>query len=150
MSLSKLAAFAAAPVRSQANRKSLPAIWEQSVEEVRARVLIRNRYKTVAEDGSQNLKLTVGSRVLSLGVIKAGAMFIVAAADQVEEFTTLLQAGIDAGDFDGVIADAQAAAKVTAEKAKNVEGSKGIAPEGVDLTTLDSGDTTVLENDDLG
>jgi hypothetical protein len=108
MSLSTLAAAAAANNHAPKNQKP---VHELTVEEARSRVLIRDGNRKAADDGSKALVLRLGKVSIALDAIAKGATRVNATAEQVEEYTKILQSAIDAGDFDAAIADAQERAK---------------------------------------
>lgn len=143
--LTSLAQFAAANSNAKAPSK---AVHTLSLEEARGRVVIKDGNKVAKEDGSKALTLVLGKHVLALDVISPKATRINAAAEQVEEFTGLLQTAIDAGELDTAIVEAQAKAKVTFETPR-----VKAAPVSVDLDALDAeGEEkgTELGEDDLG
>lgn len=150
MSLSKLALFAASNNNSKAASK---AVHTLSLEDARAAVVIKDGNKKPAEDGSQALTLVLGKYVLSLDAIAPKATRVNATAEQVEEFTGLLQDAINDGTLDAAVIEAQAKAKVTAEKPR-----VKAAPVAVDLSALDEEEGTEtgdvvegeLGEDDLG
>jgi len=147
MSLAQLAQFAATNNNTRAASK---AVHTLTTEEARERVIIKDGSKKAAEDGSQALTLVLGKYTLALDAIAPKATRINAPADKVEEFTGLLQEAIDNGTLDEAIVEAQAKAKVTAEKPRVVT-----APASVDLDALEGEEGTEegeapFEGDELG
>lgn len=139
MSLELLAAAAVANNFTAGNSRT--PIYELSIEDARAKVKIKDGNKKPKEDGSQALVLGFGKKNLPLDVIKAGATRVNATADQVEQYTTILQEAIDNGSFDDTIAAAQLAAEEAANAPKVVEETTeeevvAEAPVGVDLDAL--------------
>ena len=110
MSLAQLAAFAA----NNRNPAKTP-LYELATAEARPLVKIKDGNRPAHEDGSQALTLVLGRYVLNLDVIAKGASRVVASGDQVAQFTGILQAAIDSGDFDGEIIIAQEKAKPKAK-----------------------------------
>lgn len=135
--LQALAQFASANNYNRSTTK----IYELSIEEARAKVAVKDGNRNKAEDGSQALILGFGKRNLPLDAIAEGASRINAAADQVEEFTSVLRAAVDAGDFDGAILELQEAYKKDAEAAANkpakAASEEVVAAPEVDLAELD-------------
>lgn len=117
--LQNLAQFAVAS--NFAKPQGGPRLFEITVEEARAKVVVRDGNKTPAKDGSQALTLALGKNKLSLEVIAAGATRVNATKEQVEDFTAQLLAAVQAGEFDAAIAAAQAEIKATAEAPKKVK-----------------------------
>lgn len=143
MSLEALAQFAVN--NNNAKGTTRTPLYQLSIEDARAKVKIKDGNKIAKEDGSQALTLTIGKHTLSLDVIKPKATRVNAAADQVEEFTSALQAAVDAGEFDEAIIAAQAKADPANKPAEapvetGDEGEEEEAPEGVDLDALDGED----------
>lgn len=156
---SALQAFAVSNNFTQ-SRGGVP-VYELSIEDARAKVVIVDGNKVPAEDGSQALTLKLGKRKVSMEAVKAGATRINATAEQVEAFTATLKAALEAGAFDAAIKETQGSAKQAAEDAKTK--GKAVATEtgdeteleanaeadipGLDLTELD--DEPSLETDSL-
>jgi hypothetical protein len=147
MSLSALAAFAVNNNNSRPTRNT--PIYEMSVEDARELVVIRDGNRVAKEDGSQALTLKLGRYAVAMDAVAPKATRINATAEQVEEFTGILKAAIEAGDFDEAIAVVIAEAHPD-EQAKRKEKTTGEvpvsdelaaelaeeAPEGVDLDEL--------------
>lgn len=142
MSLEALAQFAVN--NNNAKAASRTPLYQLTIEEARAKVKIKDGNKKAKEDGSQALTLTLGKHTLSLEAIAPKATRVNATAEQVEEFTSMLQAAVDAGEFDEAIIEAQAKADPAnkPEDAPVETGDEGeeAAPEGVDLDALDGED----------
>jgi len=136
MSLSELAAFA---VKNN-NTAARVGVHTLSLEEARAKVVIKDGNRVAKEDGTQALTLVLGKYVVSLDAVSKGATRINAAKSKVKAFTTTLQAALDAGDFDDAIVAAQAKAAPANRTVKPSEtpDAPEEAPEGVDLGELDS------------
>jgi hypothetical protein len=139
--MSKLAALAAYAQAARTGGANRTPVYELTVEAARSRVVIKDSNKQKAEDGSQALSLYLnGKGLMSLDAIQPGASRIVAKADQVQEFTQILEEGVNNGDFDKAIEEAQAKAKAAAEKsaaAKAANAAKGL--EGLNEPTGESG-----------
>jgi hypothetical protein len=114
---SALQAFAVSNNFSQ-SRGGVP-VYELSIEDARAKVIVVDGNKVPNEDGSQALTLKLGKRKVSLDAVKKGATRINANKDQVEAFTATLVAALAAGAFDSAIVETQAAAKQAVEDARN-------------------------------
>jgi hypothetical protein len=114
---SALQAFAVSNNFSQ-SRGGVP-VYELSIEDARAKVIVVDGNKVPNEDGSQALTLKLGKRKVSLDAVKKGATRINASKDQVEAFTATLVAALAAGAFDSAIVETQAAAKQAVEDARN-------------------------------
>ena len=112
-----------------------------SLEDARAAVKIKDGNKQAKEDGSQALTLSIGRITISLDAVAPKATRINATAEQVEGFTTQLQAALEAGAFDAAILSAQAKAnpanRVAAAKASMEDPIGEKSPEGVDLDALE-------------
>ena len=137
MSLEVLAAFAVA----NNNTPSRKALYELTIEEARARVKISDGNKKKAEDGSVALTLGLGKKKLSLDAISKGATRVNATADQIQQFTSILQAAIDGGSFDEEIIRIQTEAQQTVnfllfEPTPTAEPAQTEVPSGVDLDEL--------------
>jgi len=113
---SQLAQFAVSNNFSQA-RGGVP-VYDLSIEDARAKVVVVDGNKVPNEDGSQALTLKLGKRKVSLDVVKKNASRINATAEQVSGFTETLLAALAAGAFDEAIKAVQAAAKQAVEDAK--------------------------------
>ena len=154
MSLQLLAQFAVAQ-NFKAGSASRTPLEDLSIEEARATVKVGDGNKKPAEDGSKALVLRFGKTTLALDVIAAGATRVNATAEQVEEFTKVLEAEVAAGSFDAAIVAAQAriregkaaaAAKPKTQTATTVpepsaeETADSVAPaadiDGLDLSSL--------------
>lgn len=128
---------------------STTPVYQLGIDAARKAVKIKDGRKVKAEDGSQDLVLTLGRITLGLDAIAAGTNRIQATAEQVEEFTAALQAELDNGLFDEAIVEAQGKAKEAAERAKEkatkvvTAESEGLTEEtvaeevGVDLDSLE-------------
>lgn len=142
MSLEALAQFAVN--NNNAKGTTRTPLYQLSIEDARMKVKIKDGNKIAKEDGSQALTLTLGKHTLSLDVIKPKATRVNATEDQVEEFTSALQAAVDAGEFDEAIIAAQAKAdpanKPAEAPAETGDEGEEEAPEGVDLDALDGED----------
>lgn len=125
-------------------------IYALSIEDARAKVKVKDGNKKPKEDGSVALTLTFGKRTLPLDVIKPKATRINATAEQVEQFTSVLETAVAEGAFDEIIIAAQAEAEAAANKAKaNVEaGVPSEAAEGIDLDALGGEETTEEAGED--
>lgn len=148
-SIADLAAFAVANNFARGNSK-VPT-YELSLEEARKAVRVKDGNKRPKEDGTQALVLVLGKKTLKLDVIAANATRVNATAEQVEQFTAMLEGAVEAGQFDAAILEAQKELKtakeereakpvVAVEEAPAVEMAEvqvEAAPEGVDLDTLD-------------
>jgi hypothetical protein len=93
-------------------------VYELSIEDARAKVVVVDGNKVPNEDGSQALTLKLGKRKVGLDAVKPKATRINASAEQVAAFTETLLAGVQAGAFDEAIKAVQAAAKQAVEDAK--------------------------------
>jgi hypothetical protein len=102
MKLLDLAKFAA----KAAGRKSATSIQDLSIEDARKSVKISDGNKVKSET-EQGLKLSLGRRSVSLDAVQTGATKLVIPTADVEAVTAVLQAAIDAGDFDAAITAAQ-------------------------------------------
>lgn len=149
--LTQLAAFAAAT-----SARATSGVHTLTVEEARARTIIKDGNKKPAEDGSQALTLICGRVVVALDAIAKGATRVNAAAEQVEAFRAVLQSALDAGEFDAGIAEAQKKSDPANRKpAKEATVESSEAPEGVDLDAIEA-DTAeaevveVVDTDELG
>lgn len=135
-----LAQLAAAAVSNNYNTSRTP-IYELSIEEARAKVKVKDGNKTPNEDGSQALVLGFGRKNLPLDIIAPKATRINATAEQVEEYTSILQGAIDGGDFDEVIAAAQIEYEEAAKAPKVAPATEEVVVEtasvGVDLSELE-------------
>ena len=98
-------------------RTGAPAFHAVSVEEARTSVKIKDGNRKPALDGSQMLTVVIGKHTLPLDCIKAGTTRVSVVAAQIEGYTEALQAAVNDGLFDDVIAKAQVLAKAQAEKA---------------------------------
>lgn len=147
LNLSDLAATASA--KAYGTRTSVTPLHLDTIEGLRSRVVIKDSNKQLSEDGSQNLSLYVGRVKVSLDVIKKGAQFVTAQADQIEAYTEVLTNAVNAGDFDEALQAAAAKTDPANRKAKpeapavsdelavaEAETAEGAAPEGVDLDEL--------------
>ena len=97
--------------------------------------------KKKAEDGSVALTLGLGKKKLSLDAISKGATRVNATADQIQQFTSILQAAIDGGSFDEEIIRIQTEAQQTVnfllfEPTPTAEPAQTEVPSGVDLDEL--------------
>lgn len=88
-----------------------------SIEDARAKVVVKDGNKKAAADGSQALTLVLGRRKLSLDSVAPNATRINAPKDQVDAFTKVLLDAVSDGDFDDAIKTVQAAAKATLDSA---------------------------------
>lgn len=111
-----LAAFAVSNNFSQ-SRGGVP-VYELSIEDARAKVVVVDGNKVPNEDGSQALTLKLGKRKVAMDAVKKGATRINATSDKVAEFSEMLLAAVKAGAFDSAIEAVQAAAKQAVEDAK--------------------------------
>lgn len=139
--MSLLAQLAASAVANNysANPNRTP-IYELSIEDARAKVKVKDGNKKPNEDGSQALVLGFGRKNLPLDIIAPKATRINAAANQVEEYVSILQAAIDGGDFDEVIATAQLEYEEAAKAPKVAPATEEVAETtsvGVDLSELE-------------
>ncbi len=134
MDLASLAASAVNNNNAKAAGKT--PVYAISVEEARGRVVIGDGNRKANEDGSQALTLRLGKITLSLEAIKPNATCVNATAEQVEDFTSVLQAGVDAGTFDDAIAEAQAKADPANKVAPAPVVEDDEVPEQVDLDDL--------------
>ena len=136
MSLAKLAAFAV----SNNNTRTSSGVHLLSLKDARAKVTIQDGNRKAKEDGSQALTLTLGKYVISLDAVAPKATRVNAVKGKVKEFTALLQAALDAGDFDQAIVAAQAKADPANRPAKPTPSvapaGQEEAPESVDLDEL--------------
>ena len=119
--------------------------YTQSVEEARSAVVVKDKQKKPAEDGSELLGLQIGRQALPLDVIKAGATHLKASKEQVAVFSEALLGLVAEGKLDAAIADAQVAAKEAAEKAAEAKATAAAEgktvseeQEGLDLSELDA------------
>lgn len=142
----ELLAAAAVVTSPRSAKPSAPKFHTVSVEEARSFIKIKNGDKKPAEDGSQNLTVTIGKHTLPLSNIAPGATRIAVTAEQVESYSEALVAAVNEGLFDDFIVIAQEKATIQAEKAalnpvKRSPKSVPVAPEaveGLDLDELDS------------
>lgn len=118
--------------------------YNVSVEEARGSVVVKDKAKKPAEDGSKLLGLQIGRMAMPLDVVKAGATHIKATAEQVEEFTAALLQLVEEGHFDAIIADLQvkgleSAEKAAAKAAEAKAAGKSVTEdqEGLDLAELE-------------
>ena len=143
MSLLQLAAFAVST-----NTRTSIRVFELSLDEARSQCEIKDGNKSPNEDGSRALQIVLGKIIVPLDAIAPKATRVNATAEQVEEFTSLLQAGIDDGSFDEAIKEAQDKAKLSAERTAATKAAKAKAaleqePAGdVDLDALDQAEST--------
>jgi len=112
MSLAALAAFA---VNNNNRAAKKTPLFELPVADARKLVKIKDGNRKPAADGSQALTLTLGRRTLPLDIISKGASRVNAAAAQVTSFINVLNTALQAGEFDDVIAAAQAESKPVPE-----------------------------------
>jgi hypothetical protein len=143
MSLANLSAFAVANNNTTARAKQLS---ELSIEEARAKVKVRDGNRKPSVDGSVALTLVLGKKTLSLDVIAPAATRVNATVDQIQEFTTILQDAIAAGNFDNEIIRIQKESVKVPEVApvapseetstQAAEPAKTEVPAGVDLNEL--------------
>lgn len=126
-------------------------VFDLSIEDARAKVVVVDGNKVPNEDGSQALTLKLGKRKVSLDAVKKGATRINATAEQVAAFTETLLAGVQAGAFDDAIKAVQAAAKQAVEDAKakgttsavetgdepELEANEAAEIDGLDLDSLE-------------
>lgn len=128
---SSLAQFAVSNNFTQ-SRGGVP-VFELSIEDARAKVVVVDGNKVPNEDGSQALTLKLGKRKVGLDAVKKGATRINATAEQVEAFTATLKQALEAGAFDDAIRAVQAAAKQAVEdaakKGTTVAAETGDEPE---------------------
>lgn len=119
--------------------------YTQPVEEARSSVVVKDKRKKPAEDGSQLLGLQIGRQALPLDVVKPGATHIESPAENIESFSEALLSLVTEGKLDEAIAEAQTAAKEAAEKAAEAKAAaakegKTVSEEqeGLDLGELDA------------
>ena len=98
-------ALAQAAVKN--NYASKTPLYELPVEKARAFVKIKDGNRKPAENGSQALVLTLGRFNLGLDIIAPNATRVFATAEQIEQYTAVLQEAIDSGAFDEEIKLAQ-------------------------------------------
>ena len=122
-------------------------VYQLDIDAARKAVKIKDGRKVKAEDGSQDLVLTLGRITLGLDAIAAGTNRIQATAEQVEEFTAALQAELDNGLFDEAIVEAQGKAKEAAERAKE-KATKVVTAESEGLT-VETADSEGVDLDSL-
>tara|TARA_R110002020_G_scaffold36419_2_gene109499 strand:+ start:3755 stop:4186 length:432 start_codon:yes stop_codon:yes gene_type:complete len=142
MSLEALAAFAVANNNTASRPKPLSAL---SLEEARAKVKIADGNRKKAGDGSVALILKLGKKNIALDAISAGATRVNATADQIQQFTTVLQAAINDGSFDDEITRLQLESVATesveavpeqVSPTPTAEQAQTSVPDGVDLNEL--------------
>lgn len=117
---------------SGASASSVP-VYQLDIDAARKAVKIKDGRKVKAEDGSQDLVLTLGRITVGLDAISTGANRIQASKEQVEEFTGALREELNNGTFDEAIVEAQAKAKEASERAK-AKSTKVLTAESEGLT----------------
>lgn len=155
MSLTSLTALASFATANNYNRAATKTpVHELEIEAAREIVRVKDGNKKPKEDGSQALVLMLGKKTLKLDVIAKDATRVNATAEQVQEFTALLENGVKEGQFDVAIKEAQEELRKAKEEreakpkapavdtsAEAVEAVEEVrvedAPEGVDLDALD-------------
>jgi len=148
LNLASLAEFA---TKATVGSTRVPT-FELSIEEARAKVVVKDANKKPAANGSQDLVCTLGQKNLSLDVIAKGATRISATVEQVKPFTELLQAEVAKGTFDEAIIEAQdqlrksneerraraAAAEAAGEATKEaLEAEEAAVEDGLDLDSIE-------------
>lgn len=123
-------------------------VYQLDIDAARKAVKIKDGRKVKAEDGSQDLVLTLGRITLSLDVIATGANRIQATADQVEEFSAALAEELANGTFDEAIVEAQGKAKEAAERAKE-KATKVVTAESEGLTEETAAEEAGVDLDSL-
>ena len=147
MSLQLLAQFAVAQNFNRSPVQRTP-IEDLSIDEARALVKVGDGNKKPAADGSKALVLRLGKVLVGLDAIAPEATRVNASADQVAEFTAVLEAEVTAGTFDAAIAAAQvkiregkaaAAAKPKTDTTvpEPTEGEDPVSTEEVEIEGLD-------------
>lgn len=127
MSLSTLAAFAVANNNAKSASRATK-YWELDAVELREFAKVKDGNRKLAEDGGQALVITLGKVRVDLDAIAPKATRVNATAEQVEEFTGLLEAAIGAGDFDEALLDA-------AEKLNPANKVANVTDSGVEADT---------------
>mgnify|MGYP001584216610 CR=1 len=127
MSLQSLAAFAVANNNAKSASRATK-YWELDAVELREFAKVKDGNRKLAEDGGQALVITLGKVRVDLDAIAPKATRVNATAEQVEEFTNLLEDAIGAGDFDEALLDA-------AEKLNPANKVANVTDSGVEADT---------------
>ena len=132
---------------SSGSVSSTVPVYQLGIDAARKAIKIKDGRKVKAEDGSQDLVLTLGRITLSLDVIATGANRIQATADQVEEFSAALAEELANGTFDEAIVEAQGKAKEASIRAKE-KATKVVTAESEGLT-VETADSEGVDLDSL-
>lgn len=148
MSLQLLAQFAVAQNFNRSAPQRTP-IEDLSIDEARALVKVGDGNKKPAADGSKALVLRLGKVLVGLDAIAPEATRVNATAEQVAEFTTVLEAELKAGTFDAAIAAAQVKIREGKAAAAAKPKAETTVPEPIDSEVEVSTEEVQIEGLDL-